>query len=316
MRIGILGTGAMGQVHASALAHIAGVQLVAFGTRAPAPEGVALAQQHNAQLLSPAELLAQPDIDAVVVATPTDTHLPLVQAAAQTGKHVFCEKPLARTLAEGVALIEATDRAGVRLAVGQVVRYFAAYAHAHSAIARGELGSIRHLSATRGGRFPTVSSGWYANIARSGGVALDLMIHDFDWARWCFGPVADVTVHSPLPHKVVAMLRFASGASGEIVGSWAETAPFRTTFMVEGSAGRLSYDSWASTPPAAHASAGVEVPVSSGTDDPYLLQMREAIAWLQGGPAPRATAADALEALRISLAALESLHTGQPVALG
>ena len=312
MRVGILGAGAMARTHAAALARTPGAELVAFGVRVPTPAALALGAEHGVPVLAAGALLAQADAEAIVIATPTDSHLELARAAAQAGKHILCEKPLARTLADGAALIEVCEQAGVRLALGQVLRYFPAYAAARASAQRGELGVLERVEALRAGPFPAVASGWYADTARSGGVALDLMIHDFDWARWLFGPIAQISAHSPLPHRVVAEVRFARGATGQITGSWAETTPFHTRFALHGSAGALAHDSWQAAPPPAP-TAGVAVPAGAGDDDPYTLQMRDAIAWFAGGPAPRASAADAFEALRASLAALESLRMGQPL---
>ncbi len=314
MRVGILGAGAMARTHAAALARIGGAKLAGFGVRAPAPAATALGETFGVPVLAVGELVAQADIDAVVIATPTDSHLDLARAAAQAGKHIFCEKPLARTLADGAALIEVCERAGVQLAVGQVLRYFGAYFVAQFVAQSGELGALERVEASRGGPFPTVASGWYADTARSGGVALDLMIHDFDWARWLFGPIAEISAHSPVPHRVVAEVRFSSGATGQITGSWAETTPFHTTFVLHGSAGTLTHDSWQDAPPP-EATAGVAVPAGAGDDDPYTLQMRDALGWFAGGPAPRASATDAFEALRASLAALESSRVGRAVEL-
>ena len=140
MQVGIIGAGAMGRVHAQALSQIAGVAVAAVGARQPGPAAGELARAHGAELLNVAELLARPAIDVVVIATPTDSHLELVRAAANAGKQIICEKPLARTLAEGEALIEAARAAGVKLAVGHVVRYFPEYAQARALALSGELG--------------------------------------------------------------------------------------------------------------------------------------------------------------------------------
>ncbi len=327
MQVGIIGAGVMGRVHAQALGQIAGVAVAAVGARQPGPAAAELARAHGAELLSVAELLARPDIDAVVIATPTDSHLELVRAAAQAGKQIICEKPLARTQAEGEALIEAARAAGVKLAVGHVLRYFPEYAQARALAQGGELGQLGTIRATRGAGFPTVAGDWYADNARSGGVALDLMIHDFDWVRWVGGPVERVyargLAYAGLARKDMAMvtLRFASGAIGYVEGSWAYPGEFRTSFEIAGSAGLVRHASRESSPlrfelfPADQATAGVAVPSGGLHEDPYLAQMRDFVAWLRGGPPPRASTSDALEALRVSLAALESIRDDRPIAL-
>jgi UDP-N-acetylglucosamine 3-dehydrogenase len=326
MRVGIIGAGVMGRVHADALSRIDGVEVAAFGAREVPAETAALARSIGAELLTTAEaLIGRDNIDTVVVATPTDTHLEIVRAAAQAGKQIICEKPLARTLEDGEALLDAVRRAGVKLTVGHVVRYFPEYALARDMIARGELGAPGVARLTRGAGFPTVPSGWYADLGRSGGVVLDMMIHDFDWARWAFGPVERVyargLAYSGRDRKDIAMavVRFQSNVIGYIEGSWSYPGGFRTTLEVSGSGGLVRHDSRQTAPlrfelfPIEGNGAGVTIPSGGLHEDPYVLQMRDFTQWMMGGPAPRCTGEDALEALRISLAALDSIRTGKPV---
>lgn len=325
MRIAIIGAGTMARVHAAALSRIDGVTVVAIAAGEMPPATVEIARQLSADLhSSAAEALARPDVDAVIVATPTDTHHTLVIEAARAGKQIICEKPLARTLEQGEAMLAAVAEAGVKFGVGHVVRYFPEYAAAQAMIARGELGTPGVARLTRGASFPQVADNWYADLERSGGVVLDMMIHDFDWARWAFGPVerlhAQGLTFSGRAGKDAAMaiLRFRSGALAYIEGSWSYPSGFRTTLEVSGSAGLIRANSQKNSPlsfelaPQAGA-AGVAVPSGGLVEDPYLLQLRELIGWLRGGPSPRVTGEDALEALRLGLAALQSIRTGQPV---
>jgi len=315
----------MGRVHADALSRIEGVGVVAFGAREIPDATMDLARRIGADLLPSAEaLLARPDVDAVVVATPTDTHIEVVRAAAQAGKQIICEKPLARTLEDGEALLDAVRRAGVKLAVGHVVRYFPEYALAREMVLRGELGTPGVVRATRGAGFPTVASNWYADLTRSGGVVLDMMIHDFDWVRWTFGPIerlhARGLAYAQRANKDMAMavVRFRSGAIGYVEGSWSYPGGFRTTLEISGSGGLLRHDSRQTGPlnfelfPTEGAGTGVAIPSGGLNEDPYMTQMRDLVQWLRGGAAPRCSGEDALEALRISLAALESIRTGRP----
>jgi len=153
------------------------------------------------------------------------------------------------------------------------------------------------------------------------------MIHDFDWARWTLGPVERVfargLAYAGRERKDMAMavLRFRGGAIGYVEGSWADPSVFRTTLEGSGSAGLLRHDSRQSAPlkfelfPAEASAAVVAVPGGGLHEDPYVAQMRDFARWLMGGPPPRCAAEDALEALRISLAALDSIRTGLPVTL-
>jgi UDP-N-acetylglucosamine 3-dehydrogenase len=325
MRVGVIGAGVMGRVHAEALSRIDGVSVAAFGS-CEAPEAtVGLARQIGAELLpSTAAVLGRPDIDVVVVATPTDTHLEIVRAAAQAGKQIICEKPLARTAEDGEALLDAVSRAGVKLAVGLVVRYFPEYAMAREMVRRGELGTPGVVRATRGAGFPTVASDWYADLARSGGVVLDMMIHDFDWARWTFGPIERLHAYGlayaghARKDAAMAVVRFRSGVIGYVEGSWSYPGGFRTTLEISGSGGLVRHDSRQGAPlrfelfPTESAGAGVAIPSGGLHEDPYMTQMRDFAQWMMGGSQPRCSGEDALEALRISLAALESIRTGHP----
>jgi predicted dehydrogenase len=328
MRIAIIGAGTMAQVHAAALTQIADVAVVAFGAPEIPETTAALARQLGADLLSSAtEALARPDVDAVIVATPTDVHHRIVIEAARAGKHIICEKPLARTREQGEAMLAAVAEAGVKLGVGHVVRYFPEYAAAHKMIVQGELGTPGVARLTRGAGYPQVPDHWYADVERSGGVVLDMMIHDFDWLRWAFGPVerlhAQGLTYSARPGKDAAMaiLRFRSGALAYVEGNWAYPSGFRTSLEVSGSAGLIRTSSHGSAPlrfelAPSQDTQGVAVPTGGLIEDPYLLQLRDLVRWLGGGPPPRVSGEDALEALRIGLAALESIRTGQPITFG
>lgn len=325
MRVGIIGAGNMGRIHASALTQIDGVTLVAFAAPHAHAATVAFAEAQGVPVLPTAEaLLARPDVDAVIIATPTDTHHALVIAAAQAAKHIICEKPLARTVEQAEAALAAVQAAGVKLAVGHVVRYFPEYALAQGLLERGELGTPGVARTTRGAGFPRVEHDWYAAFERSGGVVLDMMIHDLDWLRWCFGPVerlhAQGLTFGNVPGKDAAMavLRFRSGALAYCEASWAYAGGFRTSLEVSGSAGLLQTSSRAGASlrfelAPVEGAAGVAVPTGGLNDDPYLLQLRSLVGWLAGGPPPRSSGEDALEAVRLSLAVLESMRTGRTI---
>ena len=113
----MLGAGFAGSMHAHSAMRIEGVQVVAVAAL-PLDQGAVLAKECGARLTTAEEICAADDIDLVVVATPTHLHAQYATLAAKSGKHVFCEKPLARTLADGEAMVRAADEAGVALAVG------------------------------------------------------------------------------------------------------------------------------------------------------------------------------------------------------
>jgi len=147
VRIGVIGTGQMGQVHAAAAQRVDGATLVSVA-------GGSLAAGFAARFGVTADastevLLERREIDAVVVATPHTSHRGLVVAAAQRGKHVFLEKPMAVNLDECDAMSEACDAAGVTLMVAHVTRYLEAVSRARAAIDAGDIGEPRMVVAER-----------------------------------------------------------------------------------------------------------------------------------------------------------------------
>jgi predicted dehydrogenase len=170
---------------------------------------------------------------------------------------------------------------------------------------------------------------WFLDFERSGGMILDLMIHDFDYARWVAGDVTRVFCKhigdpriTPGDHAL-AILTHANGAISHVEGSWAYPPPtFRTQFEIAGSGGLLVHNSDASAPIAAYwhkgdddAAGEVPVPASPLLESPYVTQIRAFYDHLTKGTPIPVTAEDALAALEIALAAIESATTGQPVVI-
>lgn len=183
VRIGIIGTGQMGAVHAAAAQRVEGAELVAVagGTRATelaARSGVAAER-------TPEALLDRPDIDAVVIATPHTSHRALVAAAAERGRHVFLEKPMAVSLDDCDAMTEACDSADVTLMVAHVTRYLEAVRRARAAVDAGDIGEPRMMLVERlVDGYPL--SGWPLD-PREGSSFLDWGSHGCDIVRWFMG---------------------------------------------------------------------------------------------------------------------------------
>jgi myo-inositol 2-dehydrogenase/D-chiro-inositol 1-dehydrogenase len=312
-RIGVIGAGAISHEHLQAWAAL-GTEPHLFSTGSRGP---ATAARHGA-VLHPGldSLLAA--VDVVDVCTPTATHPQLVLAAAAAGRQVICEKPVALTHVAAAGMIAACAAAGVQLHVGQVLRYFPAYAAVREAMATGRLGRVRDMRLVR--RVSLPQAGWFSDDQASGGVIADLMIHDIDYARWIAGEVT--TVRATLttgPGGTVttdAELDHAEGGVSRLTAAWDAPGPgLRTAMAVTGSGGTVAHDSDA--PDALHwsdpdgADAGAE-PLPAGTS-PFQEQLAEFLRAIDGGPPPRVDATDALAALDIALAARESARTGRPV---
>lgn len=313
----------MGHAHARAYQAL-GREVVGVADP-PSPANAAqLAAACGAQVFDSVDaLLADPRIDMISVTVPTPAHREVVCKAAAAGKHVVCEKPVSRTLEDADAMIDAAEQAGVQLFIGHVVRYFPEYAHARAAAQRGELGQIAVVRTTRAGLQPTGFGGWYQDLAKSGGLILDLVIHDIDWLRWCFGEVERVfaqtskTRVADSPEYALATLKFQSGVIAHVEGSWAHAGPFRYGFEVAGSNGLVEFDNLRAAGVVAHqlerpGHVHMEYPY---TDAPLKEELGDFVAAVETGRPARVTAHDAREALRIGLACLESALTGQPVSL-
>lgn len=165
------------------------------------------------------------DIEAVLVCTPTFTHCDIVTRAARAGKHIFCEKPMARTLAEADQMIEACDAAGVSLMIGFVRRFCPQWGAFKALVEEGRIGRpvVWRMAFSSGGP----ASPWYLNRAQGAGPFLDGMVHNYDFCRYAFGEVADVQSSLvTLKHASDALdtgtahMVFESGDHHVILGSW------------------------------------------------------------------------------------------------
>lgn len=318
IRIGIIGTGGMGNVHANHYPKLSQVELHCFDAD---PERVsAFSAKHRAKPATTfEELLSR--VDAVDLCLPTDLHLQFGLAALHAGKHCLVEKPMAGRVEDCQQLINAADAAGVVLMPAQVVRFFPEFAAAHRAVCSGAIGQPAMARTRRGGKAPLGSGGWFRDFARSGGVVLDLAIHDFDWLRWTLGEVEEVFCQALLGRSTdgdyaLTTLVHSSGAISHVEATWMDMAGFRTTFEVSGSGGLLEFDSRDVPTLRTHTatSAFLEAPVA-GEDDPYYRELRGFVEAIESGGVPPVTGQDGLKAVAIAAAAIESARSGQPVRL-
>lgn len=330
LSVGVLGGGAMALTHVQSLLSIPEAELCGLAAPVIDPAVAELCARAGAAVGDDAgPLLRRPGLQAVVIATPTDTHADLVGQAAAAGLHVFCEKPLARTVREARSAADACAEAGVKLSVGHVVRYFHAYAAIRDAVLAGQVGRAGMAKCRRVSGPPSAAREWYGDPAKSGGVITDMGVHDFDWLRWCLGPVERV---SALDRGSVAMVTLAheGGAISAVELSWMDPKGFATAVEVSGPEGLLRHDSRESPSfamnlwprperrerqgPAVQVPA-VQVPSSRPGYDPYRHELSDAIAWFLGGPEPRSNAADAVAAVGLAEAARISAQRRKPVAM-
>ncbi|MDA8301803.1 MAG: Gfo/Idh/MocA family oxidoreductase [Actinomycetota bacterium] len=321
----MIGGGVMGKTHVLSLLATAGAELAGVAAPDIGPEVAELCRVAGAQVSDDVAGLLKSGLDAVVIATPTDTHVSLVEEAAAAGLHVFCEKPLALDVKQARAAVDACERAGVKLAVGHVVRYFPAYAKIRELVKRGEIGSPAMAKCRRMSGPPGEARGWYAEGLRSGGVITDMGVHDFDWLLWCLGPVERVSAlvaERGAGQVAMVVLAHEGGAISSVELSWMDPTGFWTAVEVSGPGGLLSHDSRSSAtfrfdqdPRSETGPPAVEVPVGEPLNDPYHDELADALAWFGGGPAPRVSPADAVAAVALAEAARRSASTRETVPL-
>ncbi len=325
MRIGIIGAGGMGAVHAQAW-RAAGADVVGVHSKSLEAAQKLASGVGGTAFSSAAELLER--VDVVSICTPTPTHLEFTRLAASAGRHVVCEKPIALTVQDAQSMIAVCRTAGVRLYIGHVVRFFPQYRVALETVLGGNLGELGVIRLKRASYQPRkATDNWFLDESKSGGVIVDLMIHDFDYARAVGGPVERVFARSaraikpdsPTDYALVT-LRFASGAIGLVEGGWAyPQGVFRTAFDIACSDGLIEWSSDASSTVlpflegAVRDESEVGLPQSILAEDPYLTQIKHVKLALETNAPFLVTSEDALEALRIALAARQSLETGSTV---
>jgi len=327
--VGVIGCGGMGRSHAGHFAALPDVEVVACAD-VNAEAAQRLAAPHNARPYADAQqLLDDPRVNIVAICTPTPFHAELTEAAARHGKHVFCEKPIARTLADARRAIEAVTSAGVRFMVGHVLRFFPEYALAKRLLDQGAVGRPAVVRTTRNSGHPRTADDWFGDPDMSGGVLVDMIIHDFDFLLWCLGAAERVycralTYRGPaLTDYALATVRFKSRVIAHIEGSWAHPpGTFFTKLEIAGDRGLLDYDSQAASPLQVWRKAvgdekapGVVVPESPLAQSPYQLEVCEFMSSVRAGREPSVTPQEAYDALELALAALESSRRGQAVTL-
>jgi myo-inositol 2-dehydrogenase / D-chiro-inositol 1-dehydrogenase len=325
--VALIGSGRMGMFHAETLARrLPGAHLAAVADPAPgAAERLATALGAARWYTDPAQLWADPGVDAVVVAAPARAHAELVAAAAGAGKHVFCEKPMAVTLADADRAIDAARTAGVVLQVGFNRRFAADWQAARAAIDAGRLGRprlLRSLTRDPGGFDP-------ARVLPDT-IFLETLIHDFDTLRFLnpgaeaieVSATADALVEPAwrergLLDTAVVVVRFENGALGTAEACFEAAYGYDVRGEVLGSEGMVQTGDGRRTGAVISDAAGRSVETVRGDQelfaDAYTAELAAFVAAVATGTPPPVTGEDARAALAIALAAAQSVRARQPV---
>lgn len=320
----------MGKIHAENLAHrIPGAELTALSDVRPDELARVAAELDVTRTFSDyRQVLELPDVDAVVVCTPTDTHYQVVWDAAAAGKQIFCEKPVDLTLVRVQRINEHVEKSGVQLMVGFNRRFDSNFLQLHETVKAGRIGTPELLRITSRDPAPPPEE----FLRSSGGLFLDLTIHDFDMARYLMGSevvqvYAQATVLvDPVFEKVgdwdtaMVTLTFQNGALGTIDNSRRAVYGYDQRAEVFGSAGMVAAAN--NTPDnhvlfdrqGGHSSLPLNYFMQRYTEA-YLREMRAFVEALrQRQPAP-VTGTDGLLAVAIALAAGKSVREKRPVPL-
>ncbi|WP_322923474.1 Gfo/Idh/MocA family oxidoreductase [Paenibacillus campi] len=325
MKVAIVGCGTMGRIHAANLAKMPEAELVgAFDVQYAAAQHIAdtygTTAFHDFDVM-----MKETDPDIVCVLLQTPLHRDYVQQIADYGKHVFCEKPIALQAEEGRAMAAYCEAKGVRLCIGHVLRFFPNYQDMKRRVDGGEIGRVGVVHTKRVGPHPGAASAWYHDFEHSGGVIMDLMIHDIDFLRWTLGEVESVYTinyrNSELDYALVT-LQFRNKTIANLEAGWGVPEAFRYGIELAGSKGLLRFDSnsagslhikRAHTPTAGVAE--VAVPQSPTYADPYYRELEHFIAAITHGTPLLITAEEACTNIEIVRAAIQSAATGLPIYL-
>jgi inositol 2-dehydrogenase len=328
LKIGVVGVGRLGKVYVRDLAARIPETTVTAVADIDRSLAATVAEEFGVPLSygSADELIADRNVDAVVVVTPTHTHRDIVVAAAGSRKPMFCEKPPALSLAECEAMANAIDASGTFFQMGFMRRFDPGYAAAKAKIVEGAIG--RPVVFKSSSRDPFRPSLEYANPASSGGIMVDMGIHDFDLARWFMGDVD--TVHAAggvlaYPEmasigdidNAIATLIFADGRLGVIDLTRNGVYGYDISTELLGDAGTLKIGYLRETPLFVMTKNSVvhdTVPYfMERFERAYTIQLQNFAQNVLQGRVPPVVIRDGVEALRIALAATTAHRTGQPV---
>ncbi|MEM7033412.1 MAG: Gfo/Idh/MocA family oxidoreductase [Chloroflexota bacterium] len=329
INLGVIGLGRMGQIFSRHLARYGeGARLAAVSSRNPAVANKIARQGRDVTIYSDyRDLLANPAIDAVVIATLTHTHHEIVVAAAEAGKAIFCEKPIALTLAETDAIMAAVQKAGVPFQVAFMRRFDKGYAAAKRQIEAGAIGQPVVINAIS--RDPGCPDKDWADPASSGGMILDLAIHDFDAIRWLMNDEVDrvyaegsVLTCPDLAEvndidSAIVSLRFSQGGLGSVDACRNARYGYDIRCEIRGAEGTLQVGYLQDTPVLTLNQAGVSHDVVPWFEErftpAYGAQLDHFIESLQKDVTPSVGLEDARISLQIALAATQSHREERPI---
>jgi myo-inositol 2-dehydrogenase/D-chiro-inositol 1-dehydrogenase len=328
VRVGLVGTGRIGTSHATLLArHVPGADLLAVADPRPDAAEALAASLGCRALTDPAELFADPDIEAVIITAASEAHADLIVAATAAGKAVFCEKPMGLSVEEIDRGVHAAKAAGVALQVGFNRRFATDFAAGHRLIVEGGIGTpqlMRSLTRDPGLANPAGVPPWT--------IFLQTLIHDFDTLLWLNPGAEPVSVYAiadalvapefkdaGLLDTAVVVITFDNGAMAVAEANFSAAYGYDVRGEVFGSAGMVTMGDTARSSLVHYTSRGRHVDTVRGDvelfRDAYTAEFVEFTNAVREGRAPAVTGEDARRALVLALASIESVKTASPVSV-
>lgn len=325
IKLAVVGCGGLGKIYACNYAKMPHVTLVGVCDIQPELANPVAELSGTKAYFSFEEMMAEARPDVVSICLPTHLHKTFVVKAASMGVHVICEKPVASNLADAREMIDVCRQHGVRLFIAHVVRFFPSYQDIKRNVDAGVIGDIGVIHTKRFGAYPGKAKEWYMDPAKSGGVILDLMIHDIDYVRSIAGDVSSVFAMSQktdFKDYALVTLRFQNGVIGNLEGHWGFPGPFTTAIELTGKKGMIRFHTGEASPMKIwrHTSSpagrpNVAIPESPAVQDPYYYELFHFIECIQQEKEALVTAEDGWKAMEIAFAAMESIRSGLPVQL-
>ncbi|WP_267643303.1 Gfo/Idh/MocA family protein [Haloarchaeobius amylolyticus] len=335
--MGITGAGRAAEAHLDAIDAVEDCTVAAVASPSGPEDTISAFKLSADSYTDHAEMCGRDDLDAVLICTPTHLHAEQIQIAIQNNLHILCEKPIVRDAERLRSLVWQLEKTESVFLPGHILRYQEPYLTLKQQLENKEIGELLSVHTRRLSSFPDWGSrDWFADSGKSGGVFLDLAIHDIDFINWAVGGIRSVVgskaVEEDKQHGTV-LLETHDGVTCTVEASWAqpENRPFVTQFEAVGSQGVMNYSD--STIGFEGPSKDVDSRESSGksqeridfwtdtdsselwrcTGDAWENQMVEFVDCIREGESPRTSLEDAIQAVKIAGAANESVKKNQRI---
>ena len=338
VRVGVIGSGFIGNIHVDSLRHVPDGEVVAVASRTPGSAarfaerwGIPEAYEDYRQILE------RSDVDAITVAVPNYLHEEIVIAAAQAGKHIMCEKPFARTIQEAKRMLMAVNDAGVKLVYGEMLCFAPKYVRAKRLVDEGALGKVFLVKQSEEHDGPHSPWFWDVNLS-GGGVLLDMGCHSIEFARWILDRPAVKSVQATMGQFVhqdktegedhsICIIEFENDALAVAENSWGKTGGIDDRCEIYGTEGNTRADLIHGNALTTHSRVGYGYAVEkadtttgwtfTGFEEEWNYgfpqEMQHFVNVVKGLEEPIETGEDGLEVLKIIYAAYQSAGEGRRI---